>query len=132
MKRILPVAIVAVLIVAGVTLSLSVGAGGGSQAPANQATIRVDVWEAVESGEAVEVYIAVRPPAGSAQLNILTALGPEDFQLTYAFERYGLVGLVTESGLRILAKHPDVRGVEIPYPGTWNLGTTVASRFVDH
>ena len=60
--------------------------------------------------------------AAGTQESVLSALGPEDFELVYAHEFFGLSGRVTENGLLILAEHPDVRGVEIPVAGEWGIG----------
>ena len=122
MQRILPVAIVASLIVAGVVLSLTVGNGGESDARDSAALTYPDVWKALEDEPQVEVLISLRPLAFSLdertsdalaehadkiQNAVLSALTPADFTLETASRSF-LSGLVSRSGAAKLSKHPDV------------------------
>ena len=133
MKRFLPIAIVAVLITAGVAISLSVGGGGGSQAQESTAIVDQEVWEALEEQAEVEVYISLRKldiplaeqttetrraQAAAVQANVLSVLSSEDFKPTRQFTTIAaLSGRITMSGVTLAAAHPDVIGIAVPGVG---------------
>ena len=124
MRRVLPVAIVAVLIAAGVVISLSVGGGGGSQAQVSTVFVGPEVWEALEEQRSVSVLIGLREPdvplaerttdlrrqnSATRQARVLASLTASDFTLEKQLEiSAALSGEITQSGLEKLAVHPDV------------------------
>jgi hypothetical protein len=156
MKRILPFAIVGVLIAAGIAISLSVGGSGESEAqrstnqqPRNtepptegQAAIGTRVYEALEIADEVEVFISLKEPALSLEEQTMTirqenaekrisavlqVLDDSDLRVTRKYEDFPvIVGHVTASGLEKLARHPDVTGVALNWAGRAN-GPAVAS-----
>lgn len=134
MRRVVPVAIVAALIVAGLAISFSVGVGDG-----NTAFVDSAVWEALEEQPDVEVYIALRKldvplaeqegemrkeHAATVQASVFSALSSEDFDVTRRF-RYtaALTGRITKNGVALAAALPDVLGIVIPGLGTRNAET---------
>jgi len=135
MKRILTATVFFGLVLVLATAYPNADSSGGSRPEGSDIYIDPAIWEALEDESSVEVYIALRglealldettlaelrQHAGTARERVLSALGPEDFELVHAHELFVLAGRVTESGLVILIDHPDVRGVEIPGTGeTW-------------
>lgn len=133
MKIFVPVAIVAVLVVAGVAISLNVGGGDGSDAERSTAFVDPAVWEALEEQADVEVYIALREldvplaeqdaemrkaHAASVQASVYSALSSDDFDTTYQFrDTAALTGRITKSGVALAAALPDVLGIIIPGQG---------------
>ena len=128
MKRFVPVSIVAALIVAGVVLSLTVGGGGGSQVQGPAHHLYAEVWEALETANEVDVYVALRrrhkpgepiteeESARTARLQdaVLSVLTPEDFTLNIRYRFAPALAMrINESGLSKLEGHPDVVGIEI-------------------
>ena len=133
MRRILPVAIVAVLVAAGVAISLSVGGAGGSQDQESTAFVGADVWEALENQHSVKVLISLREPdlpmaerttdlmrqhTAELQAVVLAELTEDDFVLTKQFEISALAGHITTSGLKRLAVHPHVVGIGLTCCGS--------------
>ena len=128
MKRILPVAIVAVLIVAGVVLSLSVGADSEAQVQRPAATRYPEVWEALQTAHEVDVFVALREAPNPLQQTteerkaytaplqdaVLSVLTSDDFTLRTRFLLSpALSGLITRTGLLKLEDHPDVVGIDL-------------------
>ena len=130
MKRILPVAIVAVLIAASVAISLNVG-GGSTEGTSD--IVDLAVWEALEEQDEIEVYVGLRKlniplaeqttemrraHAATVQATVLSALSAEEFELKFQYSTIpSFVGYITKAGVRQLAAHPDVRGIVIPGVG---------------
>lgn len=123
MIRIIPLAIVAALIVAGVVLSLTVGAGGGNSAQGSMAVVDPAVWEALEEANDVRVLISLREMDGpieewnldlraehaaAVQETVLSALSDGDLTDIYQPRVAALGGNITKSGVESLATHPDV------------------------
>ena len=138
MKRIVPVAILAVLIVAGVAISLSVG-GGESQAQPSRAVVEAAVWDALEEDAQVAVMTSLRPSdlsiadwtpqsmaehADMVQANVLSVLTVEEFDLEARFKiAAALFGLINKSGVEKLSTHPDV--VDIALGGQYSAGDLI-------
>ena len=125
MKHTISLAIVAALIVTGVLLGLTVGAGGGRQAQETAAVPYPEVWEALAENLQVEVHISLRPlplsleertldkmaeHADKVQDAVLSVLTPADFTLETS-SLTSLFGLVSRSGVEKLSTPPD--GIDI-------------------
>ena len=132
MMRILPVAIVAVLIGLAVILSLAVGADGEAQVQRPADTRYPEVWDALKKAHEVDIFVALtqlespetqpleamKAHAAAVQDEVLGALIPNDVTLRRRFTISAALSLsITESGLRKLEDHPDVLGVELVLPG---------------
>lgn len=138
MMRFVPIAIVAVLVVAGVVISLSVG-GGENDAQRPTAFVDPAVWEALEERDEVEVYISLRKldvpfaeqdgemrkaHAASVQASVYAALSSEDFDTTRQFRDTAvLTGHITKNGVVLAAALPDVLGIVIPGQGKGDVET---------
>ncbi len=132
MTRLLPIAIVAALIAAGVVISLSVGPGGGTEAQESTPVIHPSVWEALEVANEVQVFVALREAetpllqtteerkaySAAIQERVLGVLTPDEFTLGTRFKLSpAFSGWITEAGVLTLQHHPDVIGIEVPVPG---------------
>lgn len=129
MKRIIPFAIVAVLIAASVAISLSVG-GAESEAQRSTAVVDPAVWEALEEQAEIEVYISLtkldtpldeqttevrRAHAAAVQARVLRSLTAADISSVRNLRLAPAISAtITASGLEKLAAHPDVEAVLIP------------------
>ena len=129
MKRLIPVAIVVVLIAAGVSLSFSVGAQGGFQALRSTAVVDPAVLEALEQASEVEVLMSLKPsgiPAEEQTIKLRSqdfaerwtrvkdALGEGDFVVHIEDDQSAVIsGMVTKDGLTVLRGHSDVAGVAL-------------------
>ncbi len=134
MNRILPFAIVAVLIAAGVALSLSVGGRSGGEAQGSAVFVGPEVWEALEEQPLVQVLVGLREPdvplaerttelrmqnTAERQARVLAKLTESDFTLTRQFEiSAALGGYVTRSGVGKLVAHPDVVSIGLSCCGS--------------
>ncbi len=134
MKRVLPFAILAVLIAAGVGVSLTVGSSGGDEDQVSTAIVDPAVWDALTVQDEVEVYISLRKlevplqeqttemrktHAAELQAGLLAFLPSEEFELTYQFPvTAALTVRITKDGVSQAAAHPDVVGIVVPGTGT--------------
>ncbi len=125
MRRILPLAILAVLIVAGVAISLSAG-GGGSEGEPSTAVIDPAMLDALEKSLEVEVLVSLKPPDIPAEqrtmelrsqdfaerwARVMDALTESDFEVLIEVDQSAAIsGMLTKDGLAVLREHNDVVG----------------------
>ncbi len=133
-RRFVPVAIVAALIVVGVVLSLSAGEDDAGPAQGSTVVVGQSVWEALEEQPSVQVLIGLRQPdvplaerttdlmrqsTAERAARVLAELTEDDFVLIHQFEiSAALGGNVTRSGVKKLAAHPDVVSVGLSCCGS--------------
>ncbi len=132
MKHILPVAIVVVLILAGVAISFSVG-GNGKDGQPSAAVVDPAVLDALEQAPEVLVLVSLKPPDVPAEhrtielrsqnfserwARVLDALEQTDFAVRLEYVKAAAVsGTLTKDGLAVLRVHGDVEGVSLSARG---------------
>ena len=135
-KRGLPFLIMALLVLTAGVLLLTGRFNGEDRLQASTAIIDPAIWEALETQTEVDVLISLREldgpmadwttelrrqHAADIQAKVLSILTEDDFVLTRQFEiSAALAGLITKSGMGKLAAHPDVVGISLDAPGTYD------------